>query len=371
MKLNYVAGIGNSGYGHVGYYILRSLIRAGHEVCFFGHTVPGFEELKLQPEEALAVWEATKRRGFYFSEAPCLRVAPEFDMSLFAGRGPRCGLTFYETDDFTDPERHHLSNLDLLLVASEWAKEIAVRHSVLPANRVGVIPMGVDGGIFVPAPLPELPTTTFLQIGKWERRKGHDVTLEAFSRAFHKDDPVRLVFLSHNPHLSDAQNGFWVERCRSSRLAEKIELWDRVPTHHDVARVMAQADCGVFPARAEGWNLEILEMMSVGRLVIATDYSAHTEFLTDQNSLKIQVNELEDAHDSEGMTVYNSKRGQWAKLGDPEIDQLVEHMRAVHRLKQEGQLTASEAGRQTAAAFGWERTAAVLTELMESTGIAP
>ena len=39
---------------------------------------------------------------------------------------------------------------------------------------------------------------------------------------------------------------------------------------------MAEAHCGVFPARSEGWNLGLVEMLSMGRHVIATDYSAHT-----------------------------------------------------------------------------------------------
>ena len=47
---------------------------------------------------------------------------------------------------------------------------------------------------------------------------------------------------------------------------------------------MSQVDCGVFPSRAEGRNLELLEMMSAGKHVITTDYSAHTEFCTKDNA---------------------------------------------------------------------------------------
>ena len=51
------------------------------------------------------------------------------------------------------------------------------------------------------------------------------------------------------------------------------------------------ADCGLFPARAEGWNLELLEMMACGKQVIATNYSAHTEFCTKENSILIESDE--------------------------------------------------------------------------------
>ena len=60
---------------------------------------------------------------------------------------------------------------------------------------------------------------------------------------------------------------------------------------------MSQTDCGVFPARAEGWNLELLEMMSCGKNVIATNYSSHTEFCNSENCMLVETTELEDAHD--------------------------------------------------------------------------
>ena len=57
----------------------------------------------------------------------------------------------------------------------------------------------------------------------------------------------------------------------------------RVATQHHVAALLADCDCGVFPSRAEGWNLGLLECMSVGLNVIATNYSAHTEFVEPAN----------------------------------------------------------------------------------------
>ena len=56
---------------------------------------------------------------------------------------------------------------------------------------------------------------------------------------------------------------------------------------------MAKTDCGVFPARAEGWNLELLEMMSCNKPVIATNYSAHTEFCDDKNCMLIDIEDME------------------------------------------------------------------------------
>ena len=70
---------------------------------------------------------------------------------------------------------------------------------------------------------------------------------------------------------------------KGSGLGNKIRMIPRQKTQNDVYNIMIQTDCGVFPARAEGWNLELLEMMACGKQVIATNYSAHTEFCNPDN----------------------------------------------------------------------------------------
>ena len=111
---------------------------------------------------------------------------------------------------------------------------------------------------------------------------------------------------------------------------------------------MAQCDCGVFPARAEGWNLELLEMMSCGKQVIAKNYSAHSEFCNEKNCNLIEIDELEDAYDGK----WFRGQGEWANLGEPQIEQLISHMQTVHSTK-----SLNTEGIKTATRFSWENTA--------------
>jgi glycosyltransferase involved in cell wall biosynthesis len=195
-------------------------------------------------------------------------------------------------------------------------------------------------------------TTVFLNVGKWEVRKGHDVLAEAFGKAFAPADDVRLELLPGSPFSTAEESRQWADAYFDSALAEKVRILERVPTQREVAAVMARADCGVFPYRAEGWNLGLSEMLAMGKTVIATHYSAPTEYLSPGNARLIEIDRLEDAVDGK----WFHGDGQWAELGDAQVEQLIEHLRAVHRLKRSGQLRPNAAGRDTMARFTWEAT---------------
>ena len=118
--------------------------------------------------------------------------------------------------------------------------------------------------------------------------------------------------MNHNPFLSQEQEREWVDLYKDSKMGEKIEMLPRVGTHQEVANIMRQMDCGVFPSRAEGWNLEAIEMMSCGKQVIITDYSAHTEFCNEENSLLVNIDNKEDAYDG----IWFHGQGRWAEKLD-------------------------------------------------------
>ena len=218
--------------------------------------------------------------------------------------------------------------------------------------RVRVAPLGVDRDVFYDSPIEDSGKTVFLNIGKWEIRKGHDVIAEAFDRAFNEDDNVELWMMNHNPFLNETDDREWRRMYKTGRLANKIKLLERVESHAQVADIMRMADCGVFPSRAEGWNLEALEMMSCGRQVIVTDYSAHTEFCNASNSHLIDIDSLEPAFDG----IWFNGQGNWAKIGDEQIQQLSDYMRKIHEQKQLSEDIINLTGIETAKEFSWENT---------------
>jgi len=344
-SINIISPINQLGYGVAGLNIVSAL-NSSLEVALWPIGQPDCDNLYVP-----LIKECIGRSELPDFNAPCLRIWHQNDMSQFVGRGDRIGFPIFELDRFTTQEEHHLSSLDKIVVCSEWAKEICVKH-VSGDPNVFVAPLGVDRTIFKES-VSSRPETIFFNCGKWEVRKGHDVLVEAFNQAFTPDDNVELWMMCHNPFYTDEENQHWENLYKGSVLGDKIRIIPRQRTQQDVYNIMRQIDCGVFPSRAEGWNLELLELMSCGKHVIATNYSGHTEFCTKENSMLIHTDEKEDATDNK----WFFGQGQWAKVGDKQIKQIALYMGAIHRAKQSNRLFVNNECINTAKKFSWDNTA--------------
>lgn len=349
-SINLIAPVNQLGYGVAGFNVLRELSKIVRVSFWPIGQISCPEEYHGVLQECI-----TNAKNPDFN-APCIRIWHQNDMSQFVGNGQKIGFPVFELDSFTSQEKIHLSHLDTVFVCSEWAKEVCLENNIIKENlsspAIKVIPLGVDSELFKPKESTR-KETVFFNCGKWEIRKGHDVIIEAFTRSFNEDDDVELWMMCENPFYSDLQNKEWEELYKNSPLGKKIKIIPRQPTQKEVYNIMAEVDCGVFPARAEGWNLELLELMSCGKHVIATDYSGHTEFCNKNNCLLVNVDEKEDAFD--GKWFYG--QGKWAKVGKKQVNQLSYYMSMIHRAKKDDRLFLSEVGIKTAENFSWSKTA--------------
>jgi glycosyltransferase involved in cell wall biosynthesis len=357
--INLTCPVNRLGYGVVGANILKALVRAGVSVACWP-----IGRIDAQRDDQPFIDEAMGRQATFDGSSPSLRIAHQDQLAQHVGF-PRIGFPIFELNRFTDRELHNLRNQDMLFVASQWAKDIVENNAVFEnLERVHVIPLGVDRAVFCEPVEPsqsngEPRPTVFLSVGKWERRKGHDLLVDAFNKAFSMDDNVELWMLAYNPVITAdpgqavEKNQAWESLYRSSPLGSKIKFLPRYATHREVAVVMQQSDCGVFLSRAEGWNLPALELLSCGKQLIITNYSAHTVYCNASNSHLIEINSLEDARDGRWFFGH----GQWAALGDEQLEQAVSFMRKVHAHKQEGCSMVNQAGIDAAKRLSWERTA--------------
>ncbi len=348
---SFIAPHCRTGYGIVGAHLLREFQRQDAPVAYFplGRVDPTVVHNDL-------VGKAIARQGSFDDAAPSVRLSQQFDLALHVGRGPRIGFPIFELDRLHANERHHLERQDRLLVTCEWARGVLLENGVWK-TPIDIVPLGVDRNVFHERVQPTARAssdTVFMSVGKLEQRKGQLELLHAFEAAFTPKDSVKMVVLCHNAFVDEKAFADMVSPFRSSRMAARITLVTKpLPTQRDLATVMASASCAVFPVRAEGWNLEALEMLSMGKPVIATDCTGHTAYLDHHNARLIAIDALEESMPGE-------TRGRWAAWGDAQHEQLVEQLRAVHTERQSGTLEVNRAGIATAERLSWASSANAL-----------
>jgi len=361
-RININCPINRTSYGYVSSYFMKYLLSQGYDVK---HVPIG----KNDPDPEIAEDIASAISGNdYFYDAVCLKIWHQNGLDDFYGGGPRVGFPIFELESFSKKELHSIGNPDHIFVCSNWAK--GVIQNATQRRDVSVVPLGYDPIKFRPLPFItegvnalglNASTTVFANFGKFEIRKGHDVLGDIFNKAFDKDDDVALIMMPSNPFMTNAEINSFVDRYKKSKLNDKIYFIPRLETQSQVAQVMNASHCGVFPSRAEGWNLEALEMLACGRHVIITNATAHTEFCDNSNCFLVNMESgYEPAYDGK----WFNGAFEWRKIGEPEIEQFVEHMRYIHRQHKEGGLTLNYAGIESSHEYTWENSTKKLSHAL-------
>jgi len=340
------APINQLGYGIASLNILRELSKLT-DVCL----IPIGQPDVTNQEDANLCQQALDNRKHHLIDLPCVKIWHQHDMKRLTGhKGKMIGFPIFELDTFTDQEKQELNSVDSLIVCSKWAQSVIKNNNIhVPTT---VVPLGVDTELFRPWSLdsirPAKPKdkTIFFNCGKWEIRKGHDVLIKVWDKFSQKHDNVELWMMCDNPFNTPQEKSYW----ESLYNRPNIKLIPRVETQEEVYNIMSKTDCGIFPSRAEGWNLELLEMMACGKRVITTNYSAHTEFCNSDNSYLVEIDGLEPAFD----TKWFHGHGNWAEITDFQEECLVNHMEQVILDKSNA---LSTDGVETAKKLTWANTA--------------
>ncbi len=325
-------------------------------------------------KQALARAEAA-----FCYDAPSVTICPAEQMQLFCG-AHRVGFPVFEADRLTDAEVWHLSHLDGVLVTSGWAREVVLGGlgDALAPDRVRVVGEGFDPDTFPSRwdapddddPLAGLPRPCCVSVAKWELRKGQ---LELIRAAARVEGPLTVVGRWHNPFSSG-----WLEQAVAALRQEGFEhtggelfrhrdrevhvvLQGFDGDHGAVARLFRAADFGVFPYRAEGWGLPVLECMGSGTPVIATDYSAPTEYLIDDVGCMLRMGQMDAIYDPVFFPA--GRPGEWFV---PSVVELTAALECMCAEAADGGLEAmGRAAARRAREFTWARSAARLIEALE------
>lgn len=352
-KINMMCPIGVTGYGITSFNIYKEL-RKNFDICLFALGNP---QVETEEEKSLLLQDISKQQ-YYENKNTTLKIWHQFDLATRVGNGKYVALTFFEVDKLKPIEIHMINNTDVIFVASEWAKTILENNGV--NTTIKIAPLGIDPNIFNYSVVENMKqqknndTYVFCNIGKWEIRKGHDILIEAFNKTFNDNDNVELWMVNFNPFLSQEENMAWVNLYKNTKLGSKVKILPRVSTHAELAKLISLTDCGVFPARAEGWNNEIPEFFALDKPIIATNYSAHTQYCNTNNAYLIDIDKLCPAIDDKFFDGY----GNWADLGKKQQEQLVEYMRYVYK----NNVRSNPGGLEMAKILTWSNTANIISQ---------
>lgn len=306
------------------------------------------------------------------ASGPSRTVKPRRPSDVGIGIGPmermveitgklRVGFAVWETTVVPQRKLRALQSLDEVWVPSTWGREMLLANG-LPADRVHVVPEGVDTTLFRPegssTPSASGPFR-FLCVGKWETRKGIEDLARAYGREFDPSEPVELVLHCFSPRLGlrgieDAVRELALPQHAPIRASNPMSPAALVERYNS-------CDAFVLPTRAEGWGLPILEAMACGLPVIATDYSAHTDFLNRDNGYLIDVAEMIPVDDDRAYA-FGSPLGLWAQ---PDLGHLQRLMRRVYEDRAGRAQKGRRARRDAVARWTWEHSALAAQRRLE------
>lgn len=273
----------------------------------------------------------------------------------------RIGYTMLEVDGITENWVLQANALDEIWVPSTFNQETFLNSGL--KTPIYVIPLGVNPDYFNPKIRAYRPSQryTFLSVFEWGERKAPELLLRAYHRAFSRRDHVLLLL-----KVINTDPGLDVQRqIAAMGLPEGgppvVMLYNQDLPVHQMGSLYRSADCFVLPSRGEGWGMPILEAMACGLPAIATDWSAPTDFVTEDVAYPLQVARLIPA---EAKCPYY-KGFRWAQ---PDEDHLVYLMRHVYENRKEAAAKGARASEIVLSDWTWRKAAQKIKDRLLAIG---
>lgn len=237
------------------------------------------------------------------------------------------------------------SSYDGILTPTTYVRDVLRGSGVTIPIEVVPNVVELDGG---PEPRstvsrPDGKTTRFLCVGSAFPRKGVDVLIRAFVRAFRRADDVSLVLKSF-PNIHNTLARVLEEVRRRDPDAPEIVHIDREISSEDLLALYRSSDALVHPSRAEGFGFPVTEAMLLGLPVIAPASTGLADFCGPDTALVIPHRwEPSGSH-------FGVPGAEWA---EPDEDALVETFRsyAFGAMRAEGARRAKSARRLVSERF--------------------
>ncbi|MBW1974200.1 MAG: glycosyltransferase [Deltaproteobacteria bacterium] len=338
------------------------VLRIGKKIPIKVNLIGRFSEFFFQN---ISSKEKSELLGFVngYNEKPYINIIhfPAYIFKRDPNASYNIGRVVYETDSLPLDWVVKCNAMDEIWTASQFNVESFKKAGVkVPIYK---IPEGIDTNFFSPnippLSIPRKRGFVFLSVFEWLYRKGWDLLLKAWVEAFSQKDDVCLVLRTYPPNVTEgreAEKEIWYRinqflgklGVSKKEIAPIIVLAEQIPLKY-MPSLYKFADAYVMPSRGEGWGRPYMEAMAVGLPTIGTRWGGNLEFMNDENSYLIDVEELEIIDEKMELAFY---RGQyWAK---PSVQHLAEIMRYVYERRDEAKKRGDKARRDIKKKWDWD-----------------
>ncbi len=303
--------------------------------------------------------------------------------------------------DWIEPIRQ---GVDEVWCYSEYVRQV-YRDSGISEEKLHVVPLGVDATVFHPQALPYVFTdepgaALFLSRGDWTpsreeddktqeaqgsprrpfvflfgggtlHRKGIDILLDAYLKAFSAYDDVCLVIKDTGTQtVYRGQNqrerilGLAADETRPSI----IYLEDDLSAHH-LAGLYAIAHCLVQPYRGEGFCLPALEALACACPVIVPEGGPTDDFVDETVGWRLPASRQPFGVTSNG----KGRIGDWECVGptwmfEVEVEDLARLLRRVFQAPEEARARGEAGAARVRERWTWRHAAAAAQERLQELG---
>jgi autotransporter strand-loop-strand O-heptosyltransferase len=270
--------------------------------------------------------------------------------------GPKIAYNVWESTLQPQQYFNKLKEFDEMWVPSKWQRDCTIAQGYDP-NRIKVVPEGVDVNTFYPDDKVSHPLTkdkfTFFLAGRWDYRKSIKEVIETFVKTFNNNEPVELIISVDNPFSNDGLNST-EERLKYYGLEDDRIKILHFPPREEYIRLLKSCSVFVSCARAEGWNLPLIEAMACGTPSIYSDCSGQLEF-AEGRGIPVRI-----SHELPvSASTYNHFNDNVGNYYEPDFNDLGEKMMAVYGDYKKYKTFALVESEQIREEFSWERIAEI------------